>query len=81
MSLKQHCIQWLAVCAFALAAMALPVWMDGGPNEAEAAADVAASLHDALAQAQAESPDLWDEASRQRARLAAELIASGRAQP
>lgn len=81
MNLRQHLITWLAVCAFALAATALPAWLDGGPSEAEAARAVAADLHDALAQAQAERPDLWDEPSRQRARLAAELIASGRAQP
>ena len=46
-----------------------------GPSEIEAAQATEASLNDALAQAQAERPELWTAEQKQRARVAAALVA------
>ena len=46
-----------------------------GPSEIEAAQATEASLNDALAQAQAERPELWSDEQKARARVAAELVA------
>ena len=78
--LREMC-WWLLCAALALVLAYAPVYLDGGPTETQAAADVAADLQDALAQAQTERPDLWDEDSRARAQAAVQLVASGRAQP
>ena len=47
-----------------------------GPSEIEAAQATEASLNDALAQAQAERPELWSDEQKARARVAAALVAS-----
>ena len=46
-----------------------------GPSEIEAAQATEASLNDALAQAQAERPELWTAGQKARARVAAALVA------
>ena len=46
-----------------------------GPSEIEAAQATEASLSDALAQAQAERPELWTAEQKARARVAAALVA------
>ena len=46
-----------------------------GPSEIEAAQATEASLNDALAQAQAERPELWSDEQKARARAAAALVA------
>lgn len=46
-----------------------------GPSEIEAAQATAASLNDALAQAQAERPELWTAEQQARARVAAQIVA------
>lgn len=46
-----------------------------GPSEIEAAQATEASLNDALAQAQAERPELWTAEQKARARVAAALVA------
>ena len=46
-----------------------------GPSEIESAQATEASLNDALAQAQAERPELWSDEQKARARVAAELVA------
>ncbi len=46
-----------------------------GPRDVEAAQATEASLNDALAQAQAERPELWSEEQKARARVAAALVA------
>ena len=46
-----------------------------GPSDFEAAQANEASLNDALAQAQAERPELWTAEQKQRARVAAALVA------
>ena len=46
-----------------------------GPSEIEAAQATEASLNDALAQAQAERPELWSDEQKARARVTAELVA------
>ena len=46
-----------------------------GPSEIEAAQATEASLNDALAQAQAERPELWSDERKARARVAAALVA------
>lgn len=48
-----------------------------GPSEIEAAQATEASLNDALAQAQAERPELWTAEQKARARVAAGLVAQG----
>ena len=46
-----------------------------GPSEIEAAQATEASLNDALAQAQAERPELWAAEQQARARVAAQIAA------
>ena len=46
-----------------------------GPSEIEAAQATEASLNDALAQDQAERPELWSDEQKQRAREAAQIVA------
>ena len=46
-----------------------------GPSEIEAAQATEDSLNDALAQAQAERPELWSDEQKARARAAAALVA------
>lgn len=48
-----------------------------GPSDMEAEAATAASLRDALAQAQRERPDLWTAEQKARADVAARLAAQG----
>jgi len=48
-----------------------------GPSDIEAEAATAASLRDALSQAQSERPDLWTAETRSRGDAAAVLIAKG----
>ena len=46
-----------------------------GPSDFEAAQATEASLNDALAQAQAERPELWSDEQKARARAAARIVA------
>lgn len=46
-----------------------------GPSDVEAAQATEASMNDALAQAQAERPELWSDEQKARARVAAALVA------
>ena len=48
-----------------------------GPSEIEAAQATEANLNDALAQAQAERPELWSDEQKARARVAAQSVAQG----
>ena len=49
-----------------------------GPSDTQAEADTAAALQDAIAQAQAERPDLWTPETIERAKTAALIAAAGR---
>lgn len=49
--------------------------LDQAPTEAEVAEAVAADLRDAIAQAQAERPDLWDAEAKARAHAAVVIAA------
>lgn len=49
-----------------------------GPSDTEADADSALNLQDAVAQAQAERPDLWTPETIERAKTAALIAAAGR---
>ena len=46
-----------------------------GPSDFEAAQATEASLNDALAQAQAERPELWSDEHKARARVAVQIVA------
>lgn len=46
-----------------------------GPSDFEAAQATEASLNDALAQAQAERPELWSDEQKARARAAEQIVA------
>ena len=46
-----------------------------GPSDFEAAQATEASLNDALAQAQADRPELWSDEQKARARVAAQIVA------
>lgn len=74
----------LKACALAaiIAALALMVGplLDGQPSDAEAEAAIAADLRDALAQAQAERPDLWTERDKAQAEAAIAVAAHHTAQ-
>ena len=48
-----------------------------GPDDIQAAQDTEAAFQDALTQAQAERPDLWTAETKERARVAARLVAQG----
>ena len=62
----------------ALAALALLLSACTGPSDPEADADSALNLQDAIAQAQAERPDLWTPEAIERAKAAALIAAAGR---
>ena len=49
-----------------------------GPDDIQAAQDTEAALQDAIAQAQAERPDLWTPETIERAETAALIAAAGR---
>ena len=61
----------LATCAMALVGCS-------GPSDLEAERATAAALQDAIAQAQAERPDLWTPETIERAKTAALIAAAGR---
>ena len=67
---------WLTL----LACVAAFVLMSGcsGPSDLEAERATAAALQDAIAQAQAERPDLWTPETIERAKSAALIAAAGR---
>ena len=67
---------WLTL----LACVAAFVLMSGcsGPSDLEAERATAAALQDAIAQAQAERPDLWTTETIERAKAAALIAAAGR---
>ncbi|MFD1709065.1 hypothetical protein FVQ98_14640 [Ottowia sp. GY511] len=67
-------LAWLAVL---LVVVAFVLSHLGGPSDAQAEADTQADLAAAIAQAQGERPELWDEASRARAEVAVQLVARG----
>ena len=62
----------IALCAAALLLSAC------GPTDIEAERATAAALQDAIAQAQAERPDLWTPETIERAKTAALIAAAGR---
>ena len=67
----------LFVC-IALCAAALLLSACSGPSDLEAERATAAALQDAIAQAQAERPDLWTPETIERAKAAALIAAAGR---
>lgn len=67
---------WLTLLACVLAFVLLSACT--GPSEAEALNDNALNLQDAIAQAQAERPDLWTPETIERAKTAALIAAAGR---
>lgn len=66
---------WTAMSAVAIGALVLQAALDGAPSESDAAIAVAQDLQAALAQAQAQQPDLWTNQERERAVLAVHLAA------
>ena len=77
MSRPQHpgtpLILWFYAILFALV-LGLSHYL-GGPDDTQAAADTEAALQDALAQAQAERPELWTAEQKARALVAAQIVA------
>lgn len=72
-------ITYIAAGALLVLTVAL-YYLSGGsaaPTDAQAQADTAAALREAIAQAQAERPDLWTAEDRARADRAAVLVAKG----
>ena len=67
---------WLTLLACVLVFVLLSACT--GPSEAEALNDNALNLQDAIAQAQAERPDLWTPETIERAQTAALIAAAGR---
>ena len=67
---------WLTLLACVLAFVLLSACT--GPTDPEADADSALNLQDAIAQAQAERPDLWTPETIARAKTAALIAAAGR---
>ena len=67
---------WLTLVACVLAFVLLSAC--SGPSDLEAERDTAAALQDAIAQAQAERPDLWTPETIERAKTAALIAAAGR---
>ena len=63
----------IAICAAALLLSACT-----GPSDIDAERATAAALQDAIAQAQAERPDLWTPETIERAKTAALIAAAGR---
>ena len=66
----------LVVVALVYTLGALGAVLDG-PDDIQAAQDTEAAFQDALTQAQAERPDLWTAETKERARVAARLVAQG----
>ena len=64
----------LVVVALVYTLGALGTVLDG-PDDVQAAQDTEATLQDALTQAQAERPDLWNDERVARGRVAAGLVA------
>jgi len=64
----------LVVVALVYTLGALGAVLDG-PDDIQAAQDTEAALQDALTQAQADRPDLWDTVQKERARVAAGVVA------
>ncbi len=73
-------IKFIAVLAALVFALGCSHYLDDSPSDAQAEEATAASLRDALAQAQAERPDLWNVERRERADRAA-LLAAREVQP
>ena len=67
---------WLILAACVLVFVLLSAC--SGPSDLEAERDTAAALQDAIAQAQAERPDLWTPETIERAKTAALIAAAGR---
>ncbi len=67
---------FIRVAAF-FAAFFLAQWLDKGPSDMQAEADTAASLRDALAQAQKDRPELWTAEHKKRADVAVGVVAKG----
>ena len=67
----------LFVC-IAIGASLILLTACSGPSDIEAERDTAAALQDAIAQAQAERPDLWTPETIERAKAAALIAAAGR---
>ena len=65
------------IIAAVLAAFLFAQHVDNGPSDMAAEDATAASLRDALAQAQQERPELWTAERNARADLAAGLVAKG----
>lgn len=63
----------ILVAAF-FAAFFLAQWIDG-PSDMQAETDTAASLRDALAQAQKDRPELWTAEHKKRADVAVGIVA------
>ncbi len=70
-------LKFFAAVLAVVLALGASHYLDDAPSDAEAEDATAASLRDALAQAQAERPDLWTAERRARAAAAAELVARG----
>lgn len=70
-------LNYIAALALIVATFAMALVGCTGPTDVEADRDTAAALQDALAQAQAERPDLWTPETIERAQAAA-LIAAAR---
>lgn len=67
---------WLTLLACVLVFVLLSAC--SGPSDLEAERDTAAALQDAIAQAQAERPDLWTTETIERAKTAALIAAASR---
>lgn len=68
-------VRFIAVVVALVLALGCSHYLDGAPSDLQAEEATAASLRDALAQAQAERPDLWTAQQRARADRAAVLAA------
>lgn len=68
--------QTAAAIAALLGCFFLAQWLDG-PGEIQAQEDTAASLRDALAQAQKDRPELWTAEHKKRADVAVGIVAKG----
>lgn len=76
-TLSTELARWILVALVALALAVSGPWLDG-PSDAEAQADLQAELRDAVAQAQAERPDLWDAEAKARAHAAIATVLAAR---
>lgn len=68
-------IRCILAGAITWALLALGAWLDGGPSDLQAEADIAADLRDAIQQAQRQRPDLWPPEARSRAQAATAIAA------